>query len=95
MWRNGEVSGAGIQEIAETGAGDNFLMEVDECGDSCGDPDGFRCEPFSGMCDAVGEVRMTPQLSHLSAATMVAPSPDWYAFQLHYLLMNVFVELLC
>lgn len=77
LWRNGELSNPGIQQIAETGAGDNFMEEVEACGASCGPGEGFPCMPFSGVCESSGEVRLVAAYPYLSAANMVAPSPDW------------------
>lgn len=82
LWRRGETSAPGIQMIAETGAGDAFFEEVDSCGDSCGEPVTLGCSPMSGVCTGEGVVAATPEYPYLSTASMLAPSPDWYALLL-------------
>ena len=82
FWRSGEVSSAGIQNIAETGDGAAFLEEVAPCeaAGSCGPGDGFMCgeEPRMGVCQSQGDFTVTPGYPYVSVATMIAPSPDWY-----------------
>ena len=80
FWRNGQASNPGIQEVAELGSGGAFMDEVAGCGDACSDGEGFMCTPMSGVCQAQGQITMTPARPYLSTATMVAPSPDWCAF---------------
>lgn len=79
MWRQGETSAPGIQQIAETGDGDIFLEEVEACGDSCGDPMAIECSPMSGVCNGTGILVATPAYPYISTAAMLAPSPDWCA----------------
>eukprot|EP00892_Ulva_mutabilis_P001992 jgi/Ulvmu1/11794/UM080_0005.1 len=78
MWRQGEESAPGIQQIAETGMGDIFLGEVEACGDSCGEPIAIECAPMSGVCNGTGIVIATAGYPYFSIASMLAPSPDWF-----------------
>ena len=83
FWRRGQVSNPGIQLIAETGDGSEFLSEVEPCeaAGSCGPGEGFMCgeEPRMGVCQSQGEFLATPGYPYVSVATMIAPSPDWCA----------------
>ena len=83
FWRSGDVSNPGIQLIAETGDGSDFLSEVEPCeaAGSCGPGEGFMCgeEPRMGVCQSQGEFLVTPGYPYVSVATMIAPSPDWCA----------------
>lgn len=77
LWRFGETANAGIQEIAETGAGEQFFAEVEACGAACSEGVSMPCDPFSGVCKSEATITVTPDRPYLSLASMVAPSPDW------------------
>ena len=93
LWRFGETAAPAIQEIAETGAGENFFAEVDECGDACSEGVSIMCTPMSGTCTGSGTIMASPDRPYISIATMIAPSPDWYA--LHAACMLHTLEPLC
>ena len=40
---------------------------------------GLHVRPMSGVCEAKGQVKVSPTHPYVSTATMVAPSPDWFA----------------
>lgn len=79
MWARGDIANAGIQQIAETGAGEVFLEEVAACGADCGPPVQVPCDPMGGTCSGSGTVTVSPTTPYVSTAAMLAPSPDWCA----------------
>jgi Spondin_N len=81
LWRKGDMSNKGIQEIAELGSGMAFMSEVEACGDSCGMGAGLPCTPMNGECMVNGMVKVTEDYPYISTASMLAPSPDWCALR--------------
>lgn len=79
MWSRGGISSPGMREIAETGAGEIFLHEVEECGDACGPSGTIPCAPMGGPCSGSAEFVVSGKHAYLSTAAMLAPSPDWCA----------------
>lgn len=77
MWSRGALAEPGIQQIAETGAGGEFMQEVQECGPACGSPAEIACDPMSGVCRGSGVVTLDSRRAYVSTAAMLAPSPDW------------------
>merc|ERR1740124_615372 len=78
MWRTGGMATEGVEIVAESGAPDTLVSEI-EASSSVGamvvGEATFNAEVQMQTFDSI---TMTPTSPYLSAITMIAPSPDWF-----------------
>lgn len=80
MWSPGSFASQGIQNVAETG--DPMVLRrelaVYKRAGHVGKYDGTKMPTESGSAKVVLRAKVSQRTPYLSAATMAAPSPDWF-----------------
>jgi hypothetical protein len=80
MWTAGTMASDGIQSVAETGATETLLTELENAGDSVLDSvTGSTIFLNSETQVIMDPLEMDASHSFLSTIAMIAPSPDWFS----------------
>lgn len=82
FWEAGQMASSGIENVAETGSNSTFNSEVDDA-ITAGTADQWLQEsvnPFDALGSAtLSSITVSEDFPLLTLATMIAPSPDWFA----------------